>query len=132
MEARDVWSAMGVAKNAPKAYWYATTAAIAHPSTRKFGLKMASYGARATMAASRGALAGVAGTTFKTGGKTSMRSLGIAAFGKGKHVVKGTNPWAVAATVGFVMTDMHMNRMRSDPHYAAAFSSDAAQIGLHL
>lgn len=132
MEARDVWSAMGVAKNAPKAYWYATTAAIAHPSTRKFGFKMASYGARATMAASRGAMAGVAGTTFKAGGKTSMKSLGIAAFGKGKHVVKGTNPWAVAATVGFIAADLHMNQMSSNRHYRDSMSSDAAFIGMRL
>ena len=95
MEYKDAYLAYHALGNVHKAYWYATVAAMAHPSTRKLGMQMASYGVRATGHALKGAAGGVAKTTFKRGGQMSLARVPGAA-------VRGlANPYFLAGMLVF-------------------------------
>lgn len=90
MNTKDAVIAWHVMGNAPKAYWYATTAAIAHPASRKFGMKMAGYGARVTLNVARASAGAALRTPLVAGGATTAGSmLGAVAAG-----------YAIGATIG--------------------------------
>ena len=101
--------------NVHKAYWYATVAAIAHPSMRKLGLQMGSYGIRATAAATSGAIRGVAKTTFVRGGTASLATV------PGSIVRSLANPYTLAGFMAVELTDRHMKRVSRDADYSKSF-----------
>ena len=116
MEYKDALQIAGQAGNVHKAYWYATVAAIAHPSTRKLGMKMFSYGARATYAAGKGAASGFVKTPFVRGGQMSLARLpGAAARG-------AMNPYVLAGLLAYELTDIHLQTVSTDRAYAKAFA----------
>ncbi len=79
-----------IQQKAPGIYWAGTAAAVAHPSTRKFGFKMASFGIRATSNVAIGATRALAGTTLVRGGTVTLgRAAGAVGLG-----------YAIGATVG--------------------------------
>ena len=79
------------AGNAPKAYWMATAAALAHPKTRSAGVKLASFGARATLNVAKGTAGAILGTPLVRGGTTTVGGLaGAGAAGVGIGMVVGT------------------------------------------
>ena len=79
------------AGNAHKAYWMATAAALAHPKTRSAGVKLASFGARASLNVARGTAGAILGTPLVRGGTTTLGGLaGGAAAGAGIGMVVGT------------------------------------------
>lgn len=76
----DIYRWISIGKNATEFYWMAASAALAHPSTRTTGVRMFSYGIRASAAGARGAVlgrgAGFMGTTFVRGGTASLATSG--------------------------------------------------------
>ena len=105
------------AGNVHKAYWYATVAAMAHPSTRKVGMQMASYGVRATGAALKGAAVGVGTTTFKRGGQMSMARLP-------KAVVRELkNPYVLGGLLAYEIVDQYSHKVHGNYAFAKAASS---------
>ena len=78
-------------QNMHKAYWYVTVAAIAHPATRKFGFRMASYGGRVTLNVARAGLGAAMSTPLSRGGTLTV---GVVA----KSVAAGYAIGALAGT----------------------------------
>ena len=107
MEYKDAYLAYHAVGNVHKAYWYATVAAIAHPSTRKLGMQMGSYGLRATGSALKGAAVGVGKTTFKRGGQMSLARL------PGGFVRSLANPYVLAGLIGYEFFRYHLSEV---PH----------------
>lgn len=89
----QMYSAAG---NLPKAYAYATVAAIAHPRSRAMGLKMASYGIRVTANVARAGAMAAARTPLTYGGPSAGAVASRAAVFTGA-VAAG---YAVGAAVG--------------------------------
>ena len=83
-----LYSAAG---NVHKAYWLATAAALAHPKTRSTGVRLASFGARASLNVARGTAGAILGTPLVRGGTTTLGGLaGGVAVGAGIGMVVGT------------------------------------------
>ena len=125
MEYKDAYLAYHAVGNVHKAYWYATVAAMAHPSTRKVGMQMASYGVRATGAALKGAAVGVGTTTFKRGGQMSLARL------PGAAARSLANPYILAGLIGYETAKVHDHRVRTDQAYREAVAGPGAR-GLFL
>ena len=80
-----------IQQNAPQYYWLATVAAIAHPTTRSVGLRMGSFGIRATANIAFASTRALLGTTLVRGGSMTLGSTaGSAAAGYALGAVVGT------------------------------------------
>ena len=78
-------------QNAPQYYWLATAGAIAHPTTRRYGLRMASYGIRASANVAIASSRALLGTTLVRGGTmTGGSAVGSVAAGYVLGAVVGT------------------------------------------
>jgi len=80
-----------IQRNAPQYYWLATVAAVAHPTTRSFGLRMGSFGIRASANVAFAGARALAGTTLLRGGSVTLGSAaGSVAAGYAIGAVLGT------------------------------------------
>lgn len=79
-------------QNAPQYYWLATAAAVAHPTSRRVGLRMASFGLRATANMAFASGRALLGTSLLRGGSATLGNIGAAAAaGYALGVVVGTS-----------------------------------------
>jgi hypothetical protein len=68
-------------KSAPQVFWIGTAMAVAHPYTRSHGLRLASFGFRATANVTIAGSRALLGTTLVRGGATTVGGIagGVAA-----------------------------------------------------
>lgn len=80
-----------IQQNAPGVYWAAAVGATVHPTTRRFGFKMVSFGIRSTANVAYAGARAFAGTTLVRGGSTTVgRLAGAVGLGYVIGAVAGT------------------------------------------